>query len=590
MHLVSFQGVRSPDEDVVEYQIGSHVSDLKIVLPAALAFDRTTLDRVFAVMSELVDSNTDYEECEAQLLYRAVVSSEQMNGWSPFLRTTYTQVLDLHRRDWNGIWFRLVRNFFWSATAGKFDVIVGNPPWVRWSKLPPVYRERAKATCEQYDIFSDTPHHGGNELDISAMITYTTADKWLKAGGTLAFLITQTHFQSPSSQGFRRFRINSTYHLVPSSVDDMKALKPFPDAANKTSIAVFRKTSSPPRYPVPYRVWSAKEGNTKAVPTTLPLATVMTDRIEMNEHEANPVGGPGSPWSILPPGRFPSVSSISGRSTWVQGRKGITTDLNAIYFVTIEEYSEGKRLVRVRTRPEAGRAKVGPARSFWVEPDLLYPLIKGAADFSRCHVAPRHELYAFVPNDGITRGALQRTADRINRRHPRTKRYFAAYESWLRERSTWKNRMPTAPFFAIYNVGPYTFAPYKVMWAEQSQQFKAAVVASGDVPLIGSRPYVPDHKVFFVAFDDELSAYYLCGLLTASLVREFVESHNISIQVGNVFKHMRLPPFNKQEQTHQKLALLTKSVHDIHSYPTRPTALVHVQSIADDIILKAGIR
>ena len=58
--------------------------------------------------------------------------------------------------------------------------------------------------------------------------------------------------------------------------------------------------------------------------------------------------------------------------------------------------------------------------------------------------------------------------------------------------------MPTAPFFAIYNVGPYTFAPYKVMWAEQSQQFKAAVVASGDVPLIGSRPYVPDHKVFLL--------------------------------------------------------------------------------------------
>ena len=138
----------------------------------------------------------------------------------------------------------------------------------------------------------------------------------------------------------------------------MKALKPFPDAANKTSIAVFRKTSSPPRYPVPYRVWSAKEGNTKAVPTTLPLATVMTDRIEMNEHEANPVGGPGSPWSILPPGRFPSVSSISGRSTWVQGRKGITTDLNAIYFVTIEEYSEGQTAC-ARTHPAGSRQGKG---------------------------------------------------------------------------------------------------------------------------------------------------------------------------------------------------------------------------------------
>jgi hypothetical protein len=148
-----------------------------------------------------------------------------------------------------------VRNFFWSATAGEFDLIVGNPPWVRWSKLPDTYRERAKPTCEQYDIFSETPHHGGNELDISGMITYTTADKWLKKNGSLVFVITQTHFQTPSSQGFRRFRINASYRLVPVSVDDLKALKPFPGVANKTSVAVFRKSTTAPKYPVPYRVW-----------------------------------------------------------------------------------------------------------------------------------------------------------------------------------------------------------------------------------------------------------------------------------------------------------------------------------------------
>ena len=36
---------------------------------------------------------------------------------------------------WNGIWFRKVRNFFCSATAGEFDLIIGVPPWVRWSKV-----------------------------------------------------------------------------------------------------------------------------------------------------------------------------------------------------------------------------------------------------------------------------------------------------------------------------------------------------------------------------------------------------------------------------------------------------------------------
>ena len=222
----------SSEESMIEYQIGSQIANLKILLPTELAFDRPKLDRVFTVMGELVEEDADYSGCERALAKRKVLRRQQLREWVSPLKSTYDQVLSLHRQGWNGIWFRIVRNFFWSVTAGEFDLIVGNPPWVRWSRLPEAYRDRAKPTCEQYEIFSDTPHHGGNELDISGMITYTTADKWLRPGGTLAFVITQTHFQSPSSQGFRRFRINSVYRLAPLSVADMKALKPFPEAAN----------------------------------------------------------------------------------------------------------------------------------------------------------------------------------------------------------------------------------------------------------------------------------------------------------------------------------------------------------------------
>ena len=548
-------------DDVVEYHIGSEVSNLTVVLPTALAFDRTTLDSVFTVMGELVNCNAGYDQCENQLVARGIVTDTQAATWSPSLAKTYRRVLDLHRRDWNGIWFRIVRNFFWSATAGRFDLIVGNPPWVRWSKLPPMYRERAKPTCEQYDIFSDTPHHGGNELDISGMITYTTADKWLKQGGTLAFVITQTHYQTPSSQGFRRFRINATHYLAPLLIDDMKAVKPFPGAANKTSVALFDKSVSAPTYPVPYRIWTAKKGTTKAIPTNMTLAQVMAHKIESATYEANPVGGEGSPWAILPPGRFDVVASIAGRSDWVRGRKGITTDLNGVYFVSIDDQATNENLVRICTRPEAGRAKIGRPRSFWVEPVLLYPLLKGASDFDTCRVKPKAELFALVPNRGITQSEVARANDAMNSRCPRTKSYLAAYEEWLRNRSTWKGRMPSAPYYAIYNVGQYTFAPFKVVWAEQSQKFKAAVVTSSNVPLVGQRPYVPDHKVFFVDFDDGPPAYYLCGLLASSLVREFVESHNISIQVGNIFKHMKLPRFEPGKSQHIKLALLSKRAH-----------------------------
>lgn len=141
-----------------------------------------------------------------------------------------------------------MRNFFWSATAGQFDLVVGNPPWVRWSKLPDLYRARVKPTCEHYGIFSKTKRHGGNELDISAMITYTVADKWLKLDAILAFVITGTLFKNPSSAGFRTFQIDAnnteSSYLQPISIDDLKALKPFPDAANHTCIAIFKKSKT----------------------------------------------------------------------------------------------------------------------------------------------------------------------------------------------------------------------------------------------------------------------------------------------------------------------------------------------------------
>ena len=80
--------------------------------------------------------------------------------------------------------------------------------------------------------------------------------------------------------------------------------------------------------------------------------------------------------------------------------------------------------------------------------------------------------------------------------------------------------MQGAPFFAIYNVGPYTFQPWKVIWPEMSSRFFAAVAGSAPIPGGGLRPYVPDHKIYFAAFDAPELAYYLCALLNAPMVRE----------------------------------------------------------------------
>lgn len=189
-----------------------------------------------------------------------------------------------------------------------------------------------------------------------------------------------------------------------------------------------------------------------------------------------------------------------------------------------------------------------------------------------------------VPNDGITQDAYERAQKKINNHLPKMKAYFKAYETRLRARSTLTTRMPGAPYYAVYNVGSYTFAPFKVIWAEQSGNFSAAVATSATVPLVGKRTYVPDHKIFFVEFSKELPAYFLCGLLNASAVKEFVESHNISIQVGDIFKHMSLPEFDSTDTQHATLAKLVKQAHGESNLATRNKTVAKVRALADKIL------
>lgn len=468
-----------------------------------------------------------------------------------------------------------------SSPVGQFDAIVGNPPWVRWSNLPEAYRNQIKPTCEKYAIFSDAKFHGGSELDISAIITYTTADKWLVEDGRLVFVITQTLFQSPSAQGFRRFRINAIDRLVPISVDDMKEIKPFPDAANKTAVAMFTKKREDTTryYPVDYQVWLGKPktddaGNSKkgrggqvvrlkAINPRLHREEV-ADLVDVIQMEANPVSQTmeGAPWAIMKPGRFAACQPMFGPSTWVNGRKGITTDLNGVYFVDVVDSNPETKTVKVRTRPHEGKTDLGQPRGFWVEAESLFPLAKGAGDLHPCYFLPENTLYAFVPNKGIDRASLDSAKARYNSRtNPKTFQFFKAYKSFLESRSTFRARMKGAPFFAIYNVGDYTFAPYKVIWAEMTGDFSAAVVESVAVPGYGPRVYVPDHKLYFAGFDQPEPAFYLCGLLHSEIVKEMIEAHNVATNMGDIFKHVSLPEYDANSEEHKALALLVKQAH-----------------------------
>ena len=202
-----------------------------------------------------------------------------------------------------------------------------------------------------------------------------------------------------------------------------------------------------------------------------------------------------------------------------------------------------------------------PSHEFDVEAQLVYPLLKGARQIRGWRVEPG-QLAVVVPNSSI-RGRLD--VEEVRQRYPRATEHFEWIEretgGGLTRRSTYGLRMASRlPFFFVYNVGDYTFAPFKVVWAEIASSLCAAI--AGSRPLVPGgepRPFVPDHKVYFAPFEDELAAGYVCGFLSAPAVRAAVNAFTAKLQVGTLLQHIRIPPFDGENPAHLSLARLAAS-------------------------------
>jgi hypothetical protein len=76
------------------------------------------------------------------------------------------------------------------------------------------------------------------------------------------------------------------------------------------------------------------------------------------------------------------------------------------------------------------------------------------------------------------------------------------------------------------------------------------------------------------------------------MVREWVESHTVSIQMGDVFKHMNLPEYDAKNPAHIALSILVEKTHGVHNAEKRALLLAQVgkggEAVINKWILKNG--
>ena len=466
----------------------------------------------------------------------------------------YQKLRKLDAKNQNGIWARIIKNAFAPVFLEAVDYIVGNPPWINWESLPEDYRDRMKPLWQVYGLFTlggTAGRLGGGKKDMSMLFVYACFDNYLLDGGRLGFVITQTVFKtSGAGDGFRnmRFAYNGSKAVIrPLSVDDLSGTQVFEGATNRTAVFVCQRQAAGFDYPVPYTIWRgpARVGQDARIDEVLGLF----DRLRCG---AVPVDAdnPCSPWLTVPEAAVPGVRKALGNSHY-SAYAGCCTWLNSVYWVSAVPRVR-MNLTFIRNLWNVGKIKVDPVEAV-VEDELVYPLLRGR-DVSRWRATPSVSI--ILSQDPVRRAGIPETEMKVH--FPQAYAYLRKFEELLRNRSGFRQYFdPSDPFYSVYNVGAYTLAPCKVVWREQSSDFTASVVVTGE-----GRPVIPDHKLMLIECESEAEAHYLAALLNSSPCRLAVASYVISTATStHVLDHIAIPHYDQANKLHTRLAELSAMAH-----------------------------
>ncbi len=522
-----------------------------------VVFGHGRLGRFCSMLEDAVRAEEPPEAFAEAVAERLELSEGEMQSAVGPLRALCEQLADLHRRGLDGLWARLLLNNFAPLTVGEFDYVVGNPPWVNWEHLPDGYRSAIAPLWIKYGLFQQKGMRAAfTKDDISVLMTCVASDRFLRTGGRLGFVITQSVFKTQlGGQGFRRFQLGEQGGpLRVVHVDDMVDLNAFEGASNRTAVMVIEKGRET-RYPVPYTVWKRRKGARFTYDSTLDDVRSATRLLDQKAEPVDP-DDPTSPWLTAGKVVLPTVKKVLGKSDYTAHAGAYTGGANGVYWVRIQE-ARSDGLVVVENITEGAKRKV-PKVAAVLEPVLLYPLLRGR-DVGRWRAEPSAHIL-LTHRLGMRLNAIPE--DEMEDSFPQTWAYLRRFEAILRRRGGWtvKQAMKAGrPFYSMSEIGDYTFAPWKVVWTRIAQ-ISAAVVGQ-----LEHRPVIPQETITLVDCQSQAEACYIAALVNSGPFQfaaiSYSQEGGKSMGSMHVLENIRIPKYDPTRPVHRALAEASQEAH-----------------------------
>jgi hypothetical protein len=375
-----------------------------------------------------------------------------------------------------------------AARAG-FDVVLGNPPWVRLHRIPAGERDMLR---QRYRVFragawesgaarARAGHGFATQVDLAALFI-ERGIRLLRPGGVLSFLVPIKLWQSLAGGGVRRLLTEETRVL---ELEDMSEAPNVFDAAVYPSLVVAERWSGTASE-VPGELLAASHRRgCGALRWRLPRRTLAFD------------DSPGSPWLIIPPevrrsfdllreAGAPMADSRIGRP-----HLGVKSGLNIAFVVRRGEF----------VNPDVTVIQAANGRRGCVETSLLRPVLRGE------HIAAWRLV---EPNDSIIWTHSPGGAA-LERLPSHARRWLTPWRRQLSARADGRNGC----WWSLFRLDAARSDRPRVIWADVGRSPRATLLHAGD-------PSVPLNSCYVAICPDDGDALALLAILNSPIAEAWL--------------------------------------------------------------------
>jgi hypothetical protein len=471
----------------------------------------------------------------------------------------YKELVKLDKASKNGVWARIIKNAFAPLFVGQVDYVAGNPPWVNWENLPEDYRNESLPVWTRYGL-KDTSFGrsaiGKSKHELAALFLFASSDNFLKDGGRLGFVITQSLFKNKGAGGFRRLSFGKT-RLRPVSITDMVECGVFEGAVNRTATIAIEKTNGTISFPLPYMGWFPVGEPDIPESTSLDAVSRLVRKVAMVATPSE-AGVNTSPWMTCPEAVVESLDRVLGKA-YFRAYEGVNSGGLVGAFRVRKLKPIGAKHSLIENLGDDGKIKVDIV-SHQVENELLYPFLRGR-DVQRWN--GRESCSYLLTHDAVDRRVYSLAEMRT--RFPKALEYFTRFKKELlaRKSAPVRQQMEGGAFYAVLGVGPYTVSPWKVLFKDLTEFFQCCVIGPTDSS-DPTHPLVPDYTLRMIPAASEEEAHYIAALLNSapSVAVLYYSSTGVQTQRYHAAdaEKISIPVFTAtKEQLH--LASISKQCH-----------------------------